>query len=84
MASKNVKLSTTVYTKLDTGTDTAILCQNVGSSPVRVVFASALPGALETAFFRLNPGQALPRDSMTGNMNAIAELEAGANVTVGE
>lgn len=84
MASKNVPLSTTVYTKLDTGTDTAVVAQNTGSSVIRIVFSSGLPAFDAENYFRLKPGQALPRDSMTGNMNAMAETLDGAKVTVGE
>jgi hypothetical protein len=84
MASKSVPLSTTVYTKLDTGTDTAVVAQNRGASNVRIVFSASLPAFDSEADFLLKPGQALARDSMVGNMNALAETPDGAKVTVGE
>lgn len=84
MASKSVTLSMTAYTKLDTGTASAILIQNAGDAPVRVVLAASLPAASSAAYFVLQPGDGMPRDQMTGDMYAMADSSGLARVTVGE
>ena len=84
MASKSVTLSKTEYTKLDTGSSTAILMQNTGDTNVHVVFASSLPAVSVASFFVLPPGGAIIRDQMTGDMYGLAAGNGLARVTVGE
>lgn len=84
MASKNVNLSATEYTKLDTSTASAILVQNVGDAAARIIFASSTPGVNDLGYFVLQPGQGIPRDQMTGDIYARAASAGLARVTVGE
>lgn len=84
MASKHVAPSPTGYTKLDTGSASAILIQNVGGTDIRVIFASSTPAATATGWFLLTPGQAIARDSMTNDAYAMAVTSELARVAVGE
>lgn len=84
MASKNVALSSTAYTKLDTGSASAVLVQNVGDAVVRIIFASSEPAVNDLGYFVLQPGAGVPRDQMTGDMYARAAGAGLARVTVGE
>lgn len=84
MASKNVALSSTAYTKLDTGSASAVLVQNVGDAVVRVIFAASEPGVNDLGYFVLQPGAGIPRDQMTSDMYARAASAGLARVTVGE
>ena len=83
MASKTVSLSTTAYTKLDTGAATALDMQNVGNTPVKVIFAAALPAPSDKEFYIIKPHQGIRRDSKTSDMYALSKLPGGV-VTVGE
>lgn len=84
MASKHVTPSTTAYTKLDTGAASAILIQNVGCAPVRIVFAGSLPAVDDAGWFVLQSGQGIARDTMTNDAYALAVTTDLARVAVGE
>ena len=84
MASKHVTLSATVYTKLDTGSASAVLIQNVGCAPLRIIFASSTPALNDTGWFILQPGQGIARDTMTNDAYALAVTSESARAVVGE
>ena len=85
MATKTVTLSSTAYTKLDTGTDTALDMQNVSDSRVRVIFKGSLPGVDDTDFYILKSMEGVSRDGKTGDMYALSKgPSAVVEVTVGE
>ena len=86
MATKTVTLSIASYTKLDTGTDTAVSMQNISDRPIRVVLSGSLPPVTATNFFVVDVNEGVSRDGMTGDMYAMTTSTATlpALVTVGE
>lgn len=86
MATKTVTLSIASYTKLDTGTDTAVSMQNISDRPIRVVLSGSLPPVTATNFFVVDANEGVSRDGMTGDMYAMTTSTATlpALVTVGE
>lgn len=78
MASKSVTLSSSAYTKLDTGSATALLVQNNTTYPVGVIFAASAPALDAGGRFVVQPGQGLARDSMTSDMYAIIAVPSAA------
>ena len=87
MASKKVNLVAGVYTRLDTGTDTAIDAQNRSAqSNVKIIFAATIPALDADGDYLLAPSQAIPRNGKTGLMWAlpIGPIAADVFITVGE
>lgn len=83
MATKSVEINNLAYTQLDTTPGSAIDCQNVGSAPIRVVLAAALPAVDDQAFYSVPGGAGVSRDGKTGNFYAISS-KTSSFVTVGE
>lgn len=84
MATKTVDLNNTEYLKLDTGSGTALDCQNTSYKEVRIVLAAAEPAITETAYYTLQQGQGISRDGKAGDMWGYSPVKATAAVTVGE
>ena len=85
MASKQVKLNSSTYTKLDTGSATAFDCQNIsGRSPVRIIFSASLPDPDAVGYYYLEGHQAVLRDGKTDDMYGRSDREGATFVTVGE
>lgn len=84
MASKTVPLTTSAYTQLDTGADTAIDAQNLSAqSKVKIIFAATQPANDAGGAYVLAPNEAIPRNGKTDLMWALA-LGPDALMTVGE
>ena len=84
MASKTVTLTSTAYTKLDTGAASALSVQNLSPVTVRIRFAAAQPNASPIVGFTLDPSNTLERGTKANDMWAIAVGAAKADVEVGE
>jgi hypothetical protein len=83
MASKTVQLNENTFTKLDTGTATAIDAQNVSRVTVFVRFSATEPTKGDGGF-ELNPGDAVVRNGHADDMWGICEGAVTAGVEVGE
>lgn len=81
MASKIVAINNTSYTKLDTGTDTAILAQVLTNATVGFIFSASAPADSAAPHIRLNYDQAVQRNGATGDIYAKS-IDAG-NVNIG-
>lgn len=83
MASKEVNLSNSSYTKLDTASGSVVDIQNTSFSDIKVVFSLMQPDINTKAYYIIKPLEIFLRNGKTGDMYAMSE-DGDVSIVVGE